>query len=180
MEIKMPFTDWFKHLDKSNIDKRKKEAVDYLMYEFLRWFEAEKPDSENDISLLKFTSLFFLVVSEDESLLDDLFTEFWAEPYGAVEKDVKFYAKHCGRINNHSLTVEDRTTICVDKRLVMALGKLKAANKNLITYPSFDLLEVIRLRYSWARTYHRAREKGLYTEKIPTELIKQDYKNYYK
>ncbi len=190
MELKMTFTDWLKYTRTNGspqMRKEKKEVVDYLLYEFVNWFEEESSEEINDISTLKFSQLFFLVCTigldkdSKESLIDDLFTELWAEPYGVVDREVKSYIKYCGKINNRTTTIDDDyTPFCKDRRVKEALRALKKMNKDLITYNSWDLMMIVHSRYSWAQTMYIAKKLGKFSDTIPKDWIKTDYKTYYK
>lgn len=170
------FIDWLKYIKElkgKTISEEKKEIVDYLLYEFVRWYEEESREA-NDISTLKFSLLFFLVIGakEAEDLLDDMFPELWAEPYGIIDKQVKAYVKRCGLINDKTTILEEPLSLRRDRRVLNALRFIKNTNSRLIMLSSWDLMEIVRDRYSWSKTMYEAKKKGEYTGIVPTELIK--------
>jgi len=67
------------------------DAFEYLVYQLQMWHEKESESNQNDLSVLKVLKLLFFVSAVDtkqdseNTLLDKVFTNFVAMPYGHVE-----------------------------------------------------------------------------------------------
>lgn len=167
-------------------------AFEYFVYKLIEWQkEVKKNDDPNDIGILKALKLLFFVSAVDtnkkttHSLLDTTFSNFCALPFGHVESDVYNAIKNKELdnldINNYTsvfknkLVFEDK----IIKQLIdSSIEKLKGYNENLITYSSFDLVELSHKWYSWKYFFSKAKKVGLFSTPIPIDFIKAEEKYY--
>lgn len=170
----------------------KLSAFEYAVKRFIEWEQEITFKEENHIGKLKAVKLiFFLSVVnkyEETTLLDEVFTNFRAQPYGHVEYDIfkafidkakfssltftdtrcEIHDKNAFRILRSSL--EPRIAISIDK----AIEALKKKNRRLITLTPFELVELSRCYYSWAKTYHKAKSENELNATIDKELMKKE------
>lgn len=96
--VKMPFVKWLnpENLPKEKIISKKIEAFEYFC---LKIYEAYGNKSDNDLSPLKLQKLLFLTCAASidkkettEGLLS-IFDNWYAMPYGHIEKDIYDYVR---------------------------------------------------------------------------------------
>lgn len=170
------------------IDKRKRQAIHYILWKCLEWIEELGEDKEqNDISVLKFLHFVFIISSADSEkdeksiLLEDIFTDFHAQPYGTIERTVKEYLMYKNLISDHRAKVIEKPKVDFDLRLDIdfRFECVKRINNNMIKLPAFDLVDKNRKNWCWQITYNKGLKKNTLNEKIPMELIKCNIHQYY-
>jgi len=169
------------------------DAFEYLVYQLQMWHEKESESNQNDLSVLKVLKLLFFVSAVDtkqdseNTLLDKVFTNFVAMPYGHVESDVYTNIKQKAHaniyINNTSSTIRksfeiDNIDIDIRNSIDTSLTKIKKINPNIIKYSSFDLVDLSHTWYSWQYFYKEAVSEGVYSKSIPVDEIKSEEKIY--
>lgn len=82
------------------MSEQKIEAFEYFVLRLIQWWAEQNPDTEfeeNHLSVLKVLMLLFFTCSanhnefpriEDKESMFDVFDNFYAMPYGHIEKDV--------------------------------------------------------------------------------------------
>lgn len=162
----------------------------YLVGKLIEWRkevtgEEFKEDMFNKLSLLR---LLFLVVAFDR--LDDsdngllkIFNNFYAQPYGPVEKDIFKDIQTDGipgyKIDDNKVVKKDEDvdyseingiTAKIDIIIVM----LKVINNELVTLSSPELIEITQQWSSWNRAFSYAVFSKTLNEKMDTEDIKNE------
>ncbi len=163
---------------------------EYILNKLLSWKnELSYSPESNDFSLLKSLKLLFFVVSakseknKDYPLLDDVFENFYAMPFGHVETDIYTLIKtkqltyfeindFCAKRTSDFTIQEDDITNCIDS----SIEYLKDQNRNLVLLTAFDLVNLSHTWYSWKRTYNEALKEGKKSKKIPVDRIKNEDK----
>ncbi|HTO16615.1 MAG TPA: hypothetical protein VLZ83_12650 [Edaphocola sp.] len=168
-------------------------AFEYLLFKLVEWNKELTGNDKNDISVLKALKLLFFVSAvgttkdSESSLLDDLFNDFVAMPYGHVESEIYDFIKNGSlpniTINNTSTIIKDTFNAnTIDKtirfRIDEAVNKLKSINIDLIRYSSFDLVDLSHSWYSWQLNYKKAESNGNRSERISISDIKSEDKIY--
>ncbi len=169
---------------------------EFVLKKLLEWYEVSNAGKkENDLSVLKALKLLFFVAasnSEKDSseLLENVFDNFVAMPYGHVESDVytkirntqgslNFYV-----INNVKTNIKADVNISelenkIDSKykieIESAVNTLKRINPNLINLSAFELVDLSHAWYSW-KMYHVPYRRGISSQKIPTDVIKKEDK----
>ena len=171
-------------------------AFEYFVYQLNNWYkEVYGNVEENDLSTLKVLKLLFFTTAvgtnkdSENTLLDCVFYNFYAMPYGHVESDIYQSAKSKTSFENIVLGYEG-STIKDSKQIIGNIGEdiknkidnqisqLKLINLELIKYSSFELVELSHKWYSWVKNYNKAKSEGYYSFKIPKEDIKSEIKIY--
>jgi uncharacterized phage-associated protein len=168
-------------------------AFEYVLFKLIDWQREANPDNQNnDISTLKALKLLFFVSAvgtkkdSAETLLDIVFDDFVAMPYGHVESDV-YAAIKSGSLSysiiNNSQTSkigEPDFRALLDANVISkidtAFEELKNKNPKLINMNAFDLVELSHSWYSWKYYFARAKRNHTFSESIPTEIIKAEEK----
>nr|WP_258691450.1 Panacea domain-containing protein [Tenacibaculum aquimarinum] len=122
--------------------------------------------------------------NSQDSLLDTVFDNFYAMPYGHVESDVYSIIKENliegVSINNKNTTLSTSTNYILDKtiskKIQDSINKLKHLNPHLIELTSFDLVELSHSWYSWQYYYSLAQKQGLNSLEIENSVIKDEDK----
>ena len=75
------------------MDKIKENVTKYVLLELHKWYTSSSSNKEtNDLSMLKSLKLFFLLstvnLDEEDNLLEKVFNNYYAMPFGPVEDDV--------------------------------------------------------------------------------------------
>lgn len=178
----------------------KKLAFEYVLYKLVDWYKNASSEkimdysafnTSNDLSKLKVIKLHFFVAaidSRNNSLLET-FNNFYAMPYGHVESDIYNDINNLERfsISNSALLIKndflknlhtsfDSLDNYTKKAIDKAIQILGEENKDLITYPALDLVELSHTYFSWKCMYNLARSNNRYSERIPSELIKDEPK----
>lgn len=170
------------------INKDKKQAVQYILYKLREWWKEENNNKKDDIGLLKYLLLlYFITVCERKKgnyslLLDEIFTELYAQPFGSIEIEVKAYIGHYID-RNKDIILSEVTTIdnkLLKQEIDCQISILKSINKKMISYYSYDLIEVVRSHYSWVLYYRKAEEEKTFSKKIQPEIIKNEERRYFK
>ncbi|GGA87450.1 hypothetical protein GCM10008015_30130 [Flavobacterium palustre] len=173
-------------------EQKKIDAFEYLVFKLLEWNKSLNNGSENnDISVLKALKLLFFVSAvgttknSQNTLLDDVFDNIVAMPYGHVESDIYFAIKNKRlrriSIDNTKTTILpdfEVTEINIDSRTKIdtSIGVLKTINPNLIKMNAFDLVELSHSWYSWRYFFAKAKKNYTLREFIPSEIIKAEEK----
>jgi hypothetical protein len=170
------------------VNKDKNQSIQYTLYKLREWWKEENPDKSDNIQLLKYLLLlYFIIVCERKKdkksiLLDKVFTELYAQPYGTIEIEVKKYLHQ--RIDKQQKIILPEITnmdnILIKKEIDYQVDLLKSINKDIINYLSFDLINLIRTHYSWVFYYKKAEKKGLFSGKVAIEMIKNEERHYSK
>lgn len=173
----------------SNQDKV--QGFEYLIFKLNEWHEEVTNKNTNDIGVLKSLKLLFFVsavnssVDNDNTLIDNLFDKFVAMPYGHVESDVYDNLKNNSHINididRHSSSIKesfDPHVLNLELRdsINSSIEEIRRINNDLITYPTFDLVDLSHKWFSWKTYFNKAKEKGLYSVEIPASIIKNEEK----
>lgn len=169
--------------------EKKKIAVNYFIKKLLEWGKYKE---NNDLSTLKVLKLLFFCSAVDSKkdknsiLLDDVFNNFFAMPYGHVESEVYNFIKRNELvyiINNKKAEIKEGVYLNFDNLntevkscLDSSIESLKKINSNLINMNSFELVELSHNWFSWKYYYGVARDKNSYSEKIPSDIIKSEQK----
>lgn len=170
-------------------------AFEYFVYQLNNWYkEVYGNVEENDLSTLKVLKLLFFATAvgtnkdSENTLLDCVFDNFYAMPYGHVESDIYNSAK-ANLIKN--IRLEYESSVVLDAKQIIEniseeikqkidnqIIQLKSINFELIKYSSFELVELSHKWYSWVKNYNRAKNDGKYSVNIPIEDIKSEIKIY--
>lgn len=167
-------------------------SFEYLLSKLISWYEdlvGEEIDySYNDFNQLKVLKLLFFTSAVKASPTTDgllhIFNNFYAMPYGHVESDVyknitelnNFYVSRAGtnRINNElnfaGLSNENKIKI---NESILAL---KSKNERIVCASPLDLVDLSHQWFSWKQTFNYAKSLDKRSERIPTEIIKQEPK----
>lgn len=176
-------------------EQKKIDAFEYLVFKLLEWNKSlNKGNESNDISVLKALKLLFFVSAvgttknSQNTLLDDVFDNIVAMPYGHVESDIYFAIKN-NKLNRISIDNTktiippnfDIAEINIDLRTKIdtSLEALKSINLNLIKMNAFDLVELSHSWYSWRYFFAKAKKNDTLREFIPSEIIKAEEKFYF-
>lgn len=170
----------------------KNVAFEYYVIKLHKWYSEVCPEATtNDLSVLKILKLLFFGTAisseQSESLLDTVFSNFCAMPFGHVESDIYKLIKLGTNFKHFSLS--NSTLILnqeyIDHQLIgeaykdkidYAINKLVTTNTNLIKMSSSDLVNLSHEWYSWKFYFSKARRSGLYSAPIPIEIIKKEQK----
>lgn len=146
----------------------KYNAFQHLIDELLNWYSQEKNIEKNDFSILKSLKLLFFVSAAstdlgEDSLLNNIFNDFYALPYGHVESEIYDYIKNPK--NNDRYTITKVKTIINQnielpsirlkdkKRIQDSVFILKHLNYNIIFMNHFELVELSHKWDSWKNNY---------------------------
>ncbi|WDF63176.1 type II toxin-antitoxin system antitoxin SocA domain-containing protein [Flavobacterium sp. KACC 22763] len=167
------------------------EAFEYLLSRLIDW--KNQYSNNNDLGILKVLKLTFFVSAagtdqnSKETLLDDIFNNFVAMPYGHVESDVYKYIKNGllsnVSINNNTSKLSESFNILnydsnVRNKIDKSVQLLKEINPELINLSSFDLVDLSHSWYSWQKYFNEAKSKGKLSTVIPVDEIKKEDKIY--
>lgn len=170
-------------------------AFEYFVYQLNNWYkEAYGNVEENDLSTLKVLKLLFFATAvgtnkdSENTLLDCVFDNFYAMPYGHVESDVYKSAKdklmtnislgHESSIVKNAQQIIDNIGEDIKEKIDNQINHLKLINFELIKYSSFELVELSHKWYSWVKNYNKAKNNGFFSSYIPIEDIKSEIKIY--
>ncbi len=171
------------------------KAFEYVLYKLDEWYKEKNTSStHNDISVLKGLKLLFFVSAvdskkdSDETLLDVVFNNFVAMPYGHVESDVYSNIKSNSHksivIDNNKTTISNSTKILeldnnIKTKIDNSINKLKGINADLINMSAFNLVELSHSWYSWKFYFAKAKRNNTNKESIPNEIIKSEEKFFF-
>lgn len=168
---------------------------EYTVYQLHNWYkEAYGSTDQNDLSILKVLKLLFFVSAvgvdknSQDTLIDEVFDNFVAMPYGHVESDVYSFIKN-KHLQNVSLDTSESTILnsslilssvdqIVSEKINQSIKLLKEVNFDLIKLSSFELVELSHRWYSWQKNFKIAKSKGYFSTPIPKEEIKGEIKIY--
>ena len=171
-------------------------AFEYVLSKLVAWYKDvyNSTEESNDISTIKALKLLFFISAvnadkdSEDTLLDCIFDNFVAMPYGHVESDVYSSMKSKEHLNisidnNSSFILESYNSDTLDAinkiKIDSSISKLRGINNNLIKMSPFDLVELSHSWYSWKFYFEKAKRKGSNSEIIPSEIIKSEQKFFY-
>lgn len=146
---------------------------------------------DNDLSILKVLKLLFFTTAVDTEhggtniLIDDIFTNFSAMPYGHVESDI--YDKRDELDNFIVDTKKTERKGIVDhqgldghktRAIDDALRMLGQKNNEIFDESAFSLVELSHQYDSWIMNYNKAKSQGIFSHPIDAEKIKTEDKFY--
>lgn len=137
----------------------------------------------NKLKLLKLLFFVSVLKVDDKYLLDDIFDNFYAMPYGPVESDVY---NNISNLTNYivgdknislkegaDFTYPQKTCDPLYARIDKCVNALYDKNKALFNMPTFDLVELTHKADSWRIVFAEAQKKGKYSLHMPKEIIKE-------
>lgn len=171
-------------------------AFEYMLSELFEWYSEiqTKNNSISDItsfSRLKSLKLLFLTAavgtSEDNEGLLDIFNNFYAMQHGPVESDIYGailagnthvfdFSGRDTKMNDEKKKLFNNIDSSIKQRIDSAIALLKEQNKNIVTYPPFDLVEITHKWNSWKIAIEVAQILGKGSEMMNIENIKSDVK----
>jgi hypothetical protein len=110
-DVKIPFNEWLRPENIKIIKPEKIEAFEYFVMNIYN--RMDKPE-KNDLSMIKLQSLLFLTMSaylknkkdENDIGLLSIFDNWYAMPYGNIEKDIfDYHRKNDGQFNGFKVNV---------------------------------------------------------------------------
>lgn len=185
------------HYPKSNhMDKETKLLYfEYLLNQLVEWYKESRGSYEgNDLSTLKAMKLLFFVSAADlkpnstNTIIDTVFNNYVAMPYGHVESDIydlirsKSGVLNCFKIDNRTtvklsksvseLNLDKNYTVLIDS----SISHLKESVFHLIDLTASDLIELSHQWYSWKHNFNLAISKGVRSAEIKIDDIKKEPK----
>jgi uncharacterized phage-associated protein len=134
-------------------------TFEFIVHNLLTWYSSGgKPETDNDLSVLKVLKLLFFVsavnANKDEHsiLLEDIFSDYAAMPYGHVESRIYDYIKsNKGKlryfsIDNHRTirildndinNLREEIGTSIQNEVEQSITALKERNFSLIYYSAF-------------------------------------------
>jgi uncharacterized phage-associated protein len=172
------------------------QAFEYLLFKLVEWHKGLNGGNENnDLSVLKSLKLLFFVSAvgttkqSNDTLLDDVFDNYVAMPFGHVESDIYNAIKNdklvLFKINNNRAILKgdiqnlDLLNDDVKNKIDNSIKTLKSINDKIILMNAFDLVELSHSYYSWKYYFAKAKKNFTLREFIPTEIIKAEEKIFY-
>lgn len=137
----------------------------------------------NKLKLLKLLFFVSVLKVDDKYLLDDIFDNFYAMPYGPVESDV--YDNISNLTNyivgdrdislkeNADFTYPQKASDALYSRIDKCVNALYDRNQALFNMPTFDLVELTHKADSWRIVFAEAQRRGKYSLHMPKEIIKE-------
>lgn len=172
----------------------KKLAFEYFTYLLYNRYQENTANIEsNDLSTLKVLKLLFFCSAieadenKEDTLIDTPFNNFFAMPYGHVESDIYNNIRQKDlfffEIDNNNTKLKQNATLnfvdlpeSIKNKIDSSFSKLIELNKELFNMSALELVELSHIWYSWKFYYGKAKEKGYYSEKIPSDIIKSEEK----
>lgn len=175
------------------------DIFEYIIYKLLEWYKLNNPDKlNNNFTILKVIKLHFFVVAgklkhDSDYKLLDIFNNWYALPLGPIEYDVNDYfingKLNYYNINNHETKLKDNINIddlinSIDTTIKKDIGesisyiKEKSKYNELVDLPQFDLIDLSKTWYCWKKPFSIAKSDGRLSEKIDSNIIRMDDKNY--
>jgi uncharacterized phage-associated protein len=167
----------------------------YIVHKLFEWNFEVKNSPKNDLNILKTQKLLFFTVAGSTTergniLLDNIFNNFVAMPYGHVESDIYNYIKTSqGKLDYFDISNKDTNPTSKNiNELISSLRSeyifeidesiqfLKKTNNSLIDLLPFDLVELSHLWYSWQKNYKLAQADNKKSLPIPIDDIKSESK----
>lgn len=176
--------------------KHKIICFEFLTLLFINWYrtvsKTEKTAEEHLGKLMLMKLLFFTSAvgsnrNNNKGLLD-IFDNFYALPYGAIENDVYDNLIHinCFTFKNNSI-IEfkqpnigyfDKLSPEIKQQLRDAVERLKKENNEFVLMDAIDLVDLNHQWYSWKSSYKLAQSMKKNNIKIPNSLILSEHKFY--
>jgi uncharacterized phage-associated protein len=176
-------------------------AFEYVVYHLLRWHKRRSATGKNDLSILKTLKLLFFVTAarsnknETSFLLDKVFSNFVAMPYGHVESDIyNGIISNSGVLNYFSIDNKCTNEINISntanieyeisltdefkKEVRLSIEYLSQQSPNLILLSPFELVNLSHTWYSWQKFFKEAKKSSQRSIPIPADCIKSEYKLY--
>lgn len=175
-------------------------AFEYVLKNLLVWNkEVTGSEQSNDLSTLKAIKLLFFVTAVNTKeggnniLLNTIFNDFVAMPYGHVESGIyeeirkKQGVLNFYRINNSCTTriqenalsdLESQVSYEIKNEIVKSIESLKKINYELISLSAFELVDLSHTWYSWKKTFSNAKKSGIGSMGILPEYIIHEDKNF--
>ena len=171
---------------------------EYTLKKLLEWNSSFTGSEEiNDFSILKCLKLLFFVsaakAAENISspLLEEVFDNYYAMPYGHVESNIYDVLKKQGGsltyycIDNYRTrrmegkdNFEDfrQLDFNITQDILDSIEIIKYKNPNLVQLSAFELVELSHAWYSWQKYYNLAKANGQASMQIPASIIKSEDK----
>ena len=172
----------------------KDTKLKYFEYFLSVLLDISDKKENNDFSILKVQKLLFLTVAIDSGkdkanvLINKIFDNFVAMPYGHVESDIYSAIRHkkfefftitssktelIGEkqfdVNSLDLDISKKTSID------LAIKNLLKENKSLLEESPFNLVELSHQYKSWRKYFREANLMGINSLPIPSiEIIEED------
>lgn len=145
---------------------------------------------KSGLSKLKLMKLLFFVTTVEAEkwfLLDNVFDNFYAMPYGPVESDVynNLSSLRNYTISGNNLYVKKgaeftyRLDQTIKGTIDSSIDKLKLINPAIFTMGAFELVELSHKADSWRIIFSQAQSIGNLSRHIPNDVIKMS-KVYFK
>lgn len=187
----------FKKKQISNDDDlvKKQIAFEYIIKRCLSWYRDVNGDKENDLCTLKLFKLLFFIsavrsnTENKNNLIDSVFNNFYAMPYGHIEYDIYNLCKKLkGELKYFTLSdnklVEKENFYKLDseidsdirKEIDLSISELRIKNSDIINYKPFELINLSHCWYSWKKSYYNARGNNIFSKKIPIDDMKIECK----
>lgn len=136
------------------------------------------------LNKLKLIKLLFFVSAKEVNgkyLLDDIFNNFYAMPYGPVESDIYNHLTELPNYNigNNAISFKEHADINYTdsdvnyKRIDNSVIAVYNLNDKLFSMNTFDLVELSHRADSWRIAFAEAQRQGKNSIKIPNDIIKQ-------
>lgn len=174
-------------------------SFEYVLKCLLEWHkeESHSNNNTNDISILKALKLLFFVSAArtikdtPNLLLDDVFNDYRAMPFGHVESGILNAIKdRDGRltyyiINNQSTTliegakpenIKQEIGVDIANEINASIEYLKRKNPRLILMSQFELVDLSHIWFSWKHYFDQGKKVGLRSFPIPSDAIKEEDK----
>lgn len=173
-------------------------AFEYVLMNLLKWKEEAFLNSRgNDLSTLKSIKLLFFVTAVNAKegnanmLLDSVFNNFVAMPYGHVESGIyEEIRTRNGKLNYYQinntnasplpnvnlLDLETKIAEGIKTEILKSIKDLKRMNFDLINLSAYELVDLSHNWYSWKKTFSKAEMLGSSSAPIPKEVIIQEDK----
>ena len=172
------------------------EAFEYFVYK-LTLIQKDLDNTERAVSYIKARLLLFFASAAstklERCLFDVVFDNFWAAPFGPLEKDIHSYVLSLSNNNNklirlNHLSIDNKIGIMHDTNFQQceitdaidaALGELLKQNGNIVNMRPFDLVDLSKKWFCWQRAYRTAQIQGRSSEKMDMDEIKKDRQVYH-
>lgn len=176
--------------------KDKLLCFEFLTLLFINWYrtvsKTEKTAEEHLGKLMLMKLLFFTSAvgsnRNDNNGLLDIFDNFYALPYGAIENDVydnlihincfKFKDNGIIEFKQPNIGYFDKISPETKQRLRDAVDRLRRENNEFVLMGPIDLVDLNHEWYSWKSTYKLAQNMKKNSIKIPNSFILSEHKFY--
>jgi uncharacterized phage-associated protein len=160
---------------------KNQEKIKYFEYFVHKVYEWQGKADNNDLSILKLMKLLFFTTAvnstkdKDSILLNNVFNNYVAMPFGHVEsavysmikedKSLMFYELSYSRTKRKEAFCEksfDEFISSLDQSYILEIDNsiqlLKVKNSALIVYSAFDLVELSHQWYSWKQFFSKEKK----------------------